>query len=120
MGRIVSVDALIFIDANKYLDLYKTAGSRKLIPEILEQRDYIFVTGQVVDEVKRNKVNVAAVILDNYLGTLKQLQSIPAPKHFLGNNDEVKQLAEKLKSAKEIFKAYQKLKPDVLKQISQS
>jgi hypothetical protein len=33
---------------------------KQLLAALVEQKDYIFVTSQVVDEVSRNKVKVAA------------------------------------------------------------
>lgn len=56
-------DTLLFIDTNKYLDLYRTDKGKKLLAPLGEQVDYIFVTQQVVGEVQRNKILVAAEFL---------------------------------------------------------
>jgi hypothetical protein len=41
-------DALFFIDANKYLDLYRLNKARQSLAVIREQADHIFVTQTVV------------------------------------------------------------------------
>lgn len=67
---------MIFIDANQYLDLY-LMGSRngkKLLAMVEEQRDYIFVTNQVVDEVHRNKVGIVRGFLVGRCNKLEQLK----------------------------------------------
>lgn len=58
-SRLVAM-AKIYIDANIYLSFY-VADRRKLrelLPALESVAPYIFVTGQIVDEVRRNKVNV--------------------------------------------------------------
>jgi PIN domain len=50
---------MIFIDANSYLTLY-WGEVKKVLPRLEELRDYIFVTQQIVAEVHRKKVEVAA------------------------------------------------------------
>src|SRR5262249_9344787 len=76
-------DALLFIDANKYLDLYRTAKGKKLLAPLGEQVDYIFVTRRVVEEVQRNKILVAAEFLTKQFRKLK-LQPFSAPDHLHG------------------------------------
>jgi hypothetical protein len=57
------VDALIFIDTNQYLDLYRVVEGKKLLGLLQEQRDYIFVTEQVIKEVQSIKLKTAADFL---------------------------------------------------------
>jgi len=71
-----ALDAFIFIDANVYLDFYKIPSGKKLLTSLLEQRDHIFVTTQVVDEVTRNKLNVAANSLEKHFAKI-QLPGLP-------------------------------------------
>ena len=52
-------DALLFIDANQYLQLYGLVAGKKLLDFLEEQRAHIFVTTQVVDEVIRNNLRSA-------------------------------------------------------------
>ena len=54
---------MLFIDANQYLDLYRTVGGEKLLAPLQEQQGHILVTTQVVDEVHRRKVDVTAGFL---------------------------------------------------------
>jgi hypothetical protein len=81
----VSVKDVLFIDANQYLDLYRTNSGKKLLPALEEQRNYIFVTKQVVDEVFRNKVEAAK---DFLISQAKNVEpdsvAVPVPEDFLG------------------------------------
>lgn len=60
-------NSLLFIDTNKYLDLYRLPSkeSKKLLGALREQAEYIFITQQVVSEVQRNKINEAAKFLQD-------------------------------------------------------
>jgi hypothetical protein len=73
-------DAVLCIDANKYLDLYRTATGKKLLASLQEQADHIFVTKQVVEEVQRNKPKEAATFLAKQFGKLR-LQTFAVPDH---------------------------------------
>ncbi len=80
-------DALLFIDANKYLDLYKMAQGRKLLAILTDQADNIFVPRQIVEEVQRNTVNVFATqFLQEQLGKL-ELQTCAVPDHLFGADE---------------------------------
>jgi hypothetical protein len=74
-------DSLLFIDSNKYLDLYRLDKGKKLLAPLGEQIEYIFVTQQVVDEVQRNKILVAADFLRNKSKELK-LPTFNLPDHL--------------------------------------
>jgi hypothetical protein len=80
-------DALLFIDANRYLELYRTASGKHLLALLLEQTEHIFVTQQVVDEVKRRKIEVAADFLTQQFTALK-LQTYKVPDHLFGTTEE--------------------------------
>jgi hypothetical protein len=71
-----ALDAFIFIDANVYLDFYRIPSGKKLLTSLLEQRDHIFVTTQLVNEVTRNKLKVAANSLDTQFAKI-QLPGLP-------------------------------------------
>ena len=58
-------DGLFFIDANRYLHLYRTEKGKLILKALREQTDHIFVTQQVVDEVKRNTIKVTSDFLTN-------------------------------------------------------
>jgi len=53
-------NALIFIDSTHYLQIYRLANGPKLLKAIKEQQKHIFITRQVVNEVRRNKLMEAA------------------------------------------------------------
>jgi hypothetical protein len=74
---------LLFIDANKYLDLYRTMTGKKLLDPLGEQAAHIFVTQQVVEEVQRNKVRVAAEYFTRQFADLK-LQTFNVTDHLCG------------------------------------
>ena len=82
-----NIDGIIFIDANQYLDLYRTHTGKKLLASLNEQKDYIFVTEQIVDEVQRNKVYVAATFLKGLSEKLK-LPNFAVPDHLFGKTDD--------------------------------
>jgi hypothetical protein len=63
--------ALVFIDANIYLKLYKAIQGRAFLEPLGELADGIIVTRQVVDEVVRNKLSVAAAFFQEQLQTFK-------------------------------------------------
>jgi hypothetical protein len=81
-----SDDALLFIDANRYLDLYRTVTGKRLLAPISEQIAHIFVTRQVVDEVNRRKIEVTADFLTRQFKTLK-LQTYAVPDHLFGRTE---------------------------------
>jgi hypothetical protein len=108
-------DGLLFIDAHHYLDLYEKPSAGVLLKLIKEQKDYIFSTVQVADEVQRRKVEVASEFLKKQNAKLEDLLSFSLPDHLFG--DQLHELREKLKSTKQEWK---RLPETVLAQISQS
>ncbi|MEQ1903610.1 MAG: PIN domain-containing protein [Pirellulaceae bacterium] len=94
-------DALLFIDANKYLDIYQTDSGKKLLALLVEQKAHIFVTQQIVFEVQRNKTKVAADFLIQKTGRLK-MQTFNVPDHLSGS--EIGQSTDILGEMKEIGK----------------
>jgi hypothetical protein len=94
-------DALLFIDANKYLDLYRIALGKKLLAPLGEQINYIFVTQQVVAEVQRNKIQVAADFLRAQFKELK-IQTFNIPDHLSGTGTEQgKNILQQMKEVKQ-------------------
>ena len=65
-------DALVFIDANQYLQCYRLAAGKKLLPAIKAQQEHIFITKQVVDEVQRNRLRLTADLLTSETKELEQ------------------------------------------------
>ncbi|KAB0670090.1 hypothetical protein F6V30_07965 [Oryzomonas sagensis] len=59
---------MIFIDANVYLEFFKSSKPemKKLLPVLDELKENIFVTQQLVNEVSRNKLNVALANFNEY------------------------------------------------------
>ncbi len=89
-------DATIFIDANQYLELYRVTEGKKLLDPLKEQKEYIFVTTQIVDEVQRNKLFVAADFLTRQFEKLK-VRQFNIPDHlFDTKGDTAASLRKKL------------------------
>ena len=74
-------DALLFIDANKYLDLYQVVNGRAVLAALGEQADHILITRQVVDEVMRSKTRVMAGLYLSILGS-SRLKAIACQTTF--------------------------------------
>jgi hypothetical protein len=82
-------DAMLFIDANSYLDLYRTVSGKKLLAALTEQANHIFVTRQVVDEVQRNSLNESALFLTRQIRELEITERTYAiPDHLFGENPD--------------------------------
>jgi hypothetical protein len=120
----VSGKPVLFIDANQYLDLYRMVSGKKLLAALEEQKDYIFATSQVVYEVSRNKVKVAASFLADATKRI-ELSAMAVPDHMLSTTDDsVQRLDKRLhKLREEVTKVrddFRKLTQDLLEQVSQS
>jgi C4-dicarboxylate-specific signal transduction histidine kinase len=94
-------NALFFIDANKYLDLYRTARGKLILAALTEQAAYIFVTKHVVSEVKRNTVNETVRFLSDNFKPLT-LQTYGVYGHLFGTSEEQsKNISKKMKEIKQ-------------------
>jgi hypothetical protein len=103
-------DSLLFIDANKYLDLYCINDGRKLLATLAEQVNYIFVTQQIFSEVQRNKISVAAEFFKKISKELK-LQTSNLPDHLsITSSDQRKNI---LNQTSEICKKIKKVNAEV-------
>lgn len=80
---------MLFIDANAYLEFYGSSKGtiKKLLPTIEEIKDEIFVSDQVVFEVKRNRVNIISNSLRDFLDKCK-LNGISLPEHLEDDLEE--------------------------------
>src|SRR2546422_132225 len=120
----MKVDAVVFIDTNQYLYFYGVSKGKKLLDTLKEQKDYIFVTTQVVDEVQRNKLSVTAQFLSQELEKLT-VRGIDVPDHLLDISGETAaKLRDKLRDndqrSKEIKDALKDAAVRTLQLISQS
>lgn len=94
-------DSLLFIDANKYLDLYRIDKGKQLLAPLAEQVDYIFVTQQVFSEVQRNKILVAAEFLKKKSNELK-VQTFNLPDHLSSTSvDHHKDILQQMREIKQ-------------------
>jgi len=74
---------MLFIDANQYLQLYQTVTGRKLLAPLREQQGHVFITTQIVNEVHRNKLEIASRFLQGQLQPLC-LRAMGLPDHLFG------------------------------------
>src|SRR5262245_54816561 len=93
---------MIFIDANIYLDFYRTVSLKRLLGPLLEQKDHILVTKQIVEEVHRNKLYVASKFLNDHLG---KMVSIDFPEQLCGEGEEAKKFQAEFEGLKKSAKA---------------
>ena len=118
-----NVDALIFIDTNQYLPLYEVTKGKKLLESLKEQQDYIFVTVQVVEEVQRRKLQIAATFLTGQLEKLDVSRS-GLPDYLFSISEDTIKLREKLKELKpkimEVHKGLTNAAVQALQKISRS
>lgn len=117
-------DSLLFIDANKYLDLYRTKTGKLNVAALSEQAAHIFVTQQVVDEVKRNKIKVAAHFLKKEFEKLT-LSTYNVPDHLFGETEEqsriILEMMQKIrKDVAQLNKKVAALAAGIMNKVSQS
>jgi hypothetical protein len=107
----------LFIDANQYLRLYGVVKGKKLLDSMEEQKAYIFVSAQIVDEVLRNKLRYAQRFFSENLKTI----NAPVPDHLLGISDqEMTDFMKIIGQAKQVGKKLSSLAADTLLLISRS
>lgn len=81
---------MLFIDANIYLEFFKSsqASLKKLLPSMESIKGEIFVTSQVANEVRRNKVKVASESFREYVKSYKP-PSGRLPEHLEEDGKDV-------------------------------
>src|SRR5271166_369113 len=120
-------DALLFIDANKYLDhldLYRTKTGKLNLAALSQQADHIFVTQKVVDEVKRNKIKETAAFLTKHW-ELAKAQTYDVPDHLFGasegqSKDIRRQMNEIQQKIEQVNNEPRSLAMEIMTKISQS
>ncbi len=99
-----SDDAVVFIDTQLYIDLYRTALGKDLLAPLEQQKDYIFITKQIVNEVDRHKLQEAM----GFFQKKCQIGKPPGgklPDHlFDTSGDIVREIREKLNIASDKIK----------------
>ena len=89
-------DSLLFIDTNKYLDLYRINEGKKILALLKEQKQYIFVTQQIVNEVQRNKIVAVADFMKDKFQKMG-LQGFNLPDHLYSTADQSKEISKQMK-----------------------
>jgi predicted nucleic acid-binding protein len=74
----------IFIDANIYLNFFDSNKPelKKLLDSLLEIKNSLFIGSQIVNEVNRNKLDVAQRSLSNHFNNLSKIKPINLPEHL--------------------------------------
>ena len=118
-------DALLFIDANKYLDLYRTKTGKLSLAALSQQAENIFVTQKVVDKVKRNKIRETAVFLTRHFKELANTETYNVPDHLFGaTEDQSKSILRQMKEIRQkielVNREVRALAVDIMTKVSQS
>lgn len=74
----------VFIDANVYLSFFDSNKPelKKLLDSLVEIKDSLFIGSQIVNEVNRNKLDVAQRSLLNHFKELSNIKKINLPEHL--------------------------------------
>jgi len=74
---------MIFIDANIYLRFFDSNQKlfKQLLEDLLQVKEEIFMTQQIVDEVNRNKLSVFRDSVNNYKNKIRY-EGISLPEHL--------------------------------------
>jgi hypothetical protein len=99
--------AILFIDANQYLDLFGLVAGKKLLGFLEEQKQHIFVSKQIGAEVLRRKLDCARMFFSRFFEELATLK-IPIPDHLLGITDE------KTEEFRGILKAAERVRTELI------
>ncbi len=114
-------DSLLFIDTNKYLDLYRINEGKKILALLKEQKQYIFVTQQIVNEVQRNKIVAVADFMKDKFQKMG-LQGFNLPDHLYSTADQSKEISKQMKeistNIKKVNTEVEALKLSIITQIS--
>ena len=110
----------IFIDTNQYLDLYRMVPGKELLEAIEEQRKYIFVSTQIVDEVMRRKLDCAVKYFADQIKEIDASNTV-VPDHLLDiSHDKVEEYRTIFNKAKVAKEEIRKHFAKTLLRISQS
>jgi hypothetical protein len=97
-------DAVIFIDTQLYVDLYRTVSGKDLLALLEEQRDYIFITEQIVGEVNKHKLSDAKDFFQRECQIAKNAWT-KLPNHLFDDDGTiVKRISEKLRTAAKLVR----------------
>jgi hypothetical protein len=113
--------SILMVDANQVLRLYGLAElGNKLLELLATQRDRIFVTEHIADEVLRNKLKLARDFFKELFKDQRAVR-VAIPDHLLGVDDaQITELRKAFENAEKARKAIEGLAGDVLSQISRS
>ena len=116
----------IFVDANIYLSFFDSNKPelKKLLNSLLEIRNNLFISSQIVHEVNRNKLDVAQRSLMNHFNNLANIKPINLPEHLEVKSTNLKkwntQSNEINKKQKELQKNLEELIHKTLEEIMRS
>ncbi len=114
------MSAVLFIDANQYLNIYGVVDGKKLLDLLEQQKAYIFISRQMVDEVLRNKVRSASVFFSAMVKEIKETKS-NVPDHLFGISDrEIKQFRKTIEGAQATSRKLAEHAAEALRKISRS
>ena len=112
------MSVVLFLDANQYLNFYRLIAGKRLLDSLEEQKAYIFVSNQIVDEVVRNKLRVATFFFSQQF---KDIRDMGVPDHLLGVGDErTTEIRKTLDQSRKARSELIELAGDTLSRISRS
>lgn len=104
----------IFIDANIYLNFFNgnKPELKKLLNSLLEIKDSIFISSQIVNEVNRNKLNIANNSLmehfKNFKALSENINKVNLPEHLERETKSLQSWNSKSNNMKDTHKDLQK------------
>jgi hypothetical protein len=115
---------IILIDANIYLQLFKSkTATKRILPLLSEIKEHIFVSEQIANEVNRNKLRAALDNLREHIDSIK-IPKLNTPEILMLGNPESKSLPSRLenlsKAIDDIRNELDELIRQTLNQVSRS
>jgi len=106
----------IFIDANIYLNFFDSNKPelKKLLASLLEIKNSLFIGSQIVNEVNRNKLEVAHRSLRNHFNNLSKITPINLPEHLERESKSLQNWNSQSKKIHEKNKKLQKELEDII------
>jgi hypothetical protein len=113
-------DIGLFIDANAYLQFFKSTKAKDLIESLQAQQDHIFITKQIVDEVQRNKVEAThEQFKEHEKEENAERQGQFVPVHLMDEKSR-KERNKEHEAAQAFYKKLAEERIRILKQVSRS
>jgi hypothetical protein len=109
--------SVILIDSNIWLEFYASSKLKELLPLLIDYKEHLCITGQIVKEVQRNRLRRAKKFLD--ASYPQKAPKIGVPGHLLALEEKTQKRIESFNNeAESITRDLQGLYLEVLKLIA--